>query len=206
VGRESACVARWVGEESTGTARLEADHVAFRGTFRVRLPFFELRSVDLRGGTLVLASGRGTLELDLGAAEAIAWEAQIARPKPLLDKLGVKPESRVSVVNVRDEGFLALLRERTGEVFVGRTRSGCDLIFYEADRRRDLGRLATLRRALQPAGAIWVVSPRGDPGIRDVDVIAAAIEAGLVDTKVVRFSDTHTSLKLVIPKALRPKA
>jgi hypothetical protein len=39
-----------------------------------------------------------------------------------------------------------------------------------------------------------------------VDAIAAAIEAGLVDTKGVRFSDTHTSLKLVIPRAQRPKA
>jgi hypothetical protein len=205
VGRESDCVARWAGEESSGSARLETDHVAFRGTFRVRMPFAELRSVDLRGGTLVLTSGRGALELDLGPAEAKAWEGQVARPKPLLDKLGVKPGARVAVLGVRDEDFMALLQQRTGEVFVGRTRAGCDLIFYQADRRRDLGRLATLRRALQPAGAIWVVSPRGDPGIRDVDVIAAAIEAGLVDTKVVRFSDTHTSLKLVIPKALRPK-
>jgi hypothetical protein len=33
--------------------------------------------------------------------------------------------------------------------------------------------------------------------------MAAAREAGLVDTKVVSFSDTHTALKLVIPKAAR---
>jgi len=36
-----------------------------------------------------------------------------------------------------------------------------------------------------------------------VHVIAAAKEAGLVDVKVVRFSDTHTALKLVIPVARR---
>jgi hypothetical protein len=34
-------------------------------------------------------------------------------------------------------------------------------------------------------------------------VRAAAIRAGLVDVKVVRFSDALTALKLVIPKALR---
>jgi hypothetical protein len=39
--------------------------------------------------------------------------------------------------------------------------------------------------------------------IRDVDVMAAAREAGLVDNKVVGFSTTHTALKLVIPKANR---
>ncbi len=205
MGREAACVSRWAGEDSPGTARLETDHVAFRGTFRVRMPFAELRSVDLRGGTLVLTSGRGTLELDLGPAEARAWEGQIARPKPLLDKLGVKPGARVAVLGVRDEDFLALLRERTGEVFVGRTRAGCDLIFYEADRAwgpRPPGHAATGA----PAGRGDLGGePRGDPAIRDVDVIAAATESGLVDIKVVRFSDTHTSLKLVIPKALRPK-
>ena len=52
-------------------------------------------------------------------------------------------------------------------------------------------------------GGIWVVSPKGDPTIRDVDVMAAAKAAGLVDVKVARWSDTHTALKLVIPKALR---
>ena len=33
--------------------------------------------------------------------------------------------------------------------------------------------------------------------------MAAAREAGLVDTKVVAFSDTHTALKLVTPVANR---
>ncbi len=35
--------------------------------------------------------------------------------------------------------------------------------------------------------------------IKDVDVIAAAKAAGLVDNKVVAFSTMHTSLRLVIP-------
>jgi hypothetical protein len=140
---------------------METDHVAFGGTFRVRMRFAELRSVDVRGGALVLTSGRGALELDLGPAQAKAWEGQIARPKPLLDKLGVKPGSRVAVLGVEDEDFLAALGERTGEVVLGRTRVRCDLIFFEADGRRDLGRLATLRRALQPAGAIWPGEPPG---------------------------------------------
>jgi hypothetical protein len=48
-----------------------------------------------------------------------------------------------------------------------------------------------------------VVSPKGRPEIGDVVVIAAAKRAGLVDNKVVRFSDTHTALRLVIPRARR---
>jgi hypothetical protein len=41
--------------------------------------------------------------------------------------------------------------------------------------------------------------------LRDVEVMAAAKSAGLVDNKVVSFSATHTSLRLVIPVARRPR-
>ena len=40
---------------------------------------------------------------------------------------------------------------------------------------------------------------------RYVEVMAAARAAGLVDNKVVSFSETHTSLRLVIPVAERPR-
>jgi hypothetical protein len=60
---------------------------------------------------------------------------------------------------------------------------------------------------LVPNGAIRVVSRKGRlETIRDVDVIAAARAAGLVDNKVASFDDTRTSLRLVIPVAMRPTA
>ena len=43
------------------------------------------------------------------------------------------------------------------------------------------------------------------PRIRDVEVMAAGRAAGLVDNKVVSFSETHTSLRLVIPVKERPR-
>ena len=53
-------------------------------------------------------------------------------------------------------------------------------------------------------GAIWVVSRKGRAAtLRDVEVIGAAREAGLVDKKIVSFSPTHTALRLVVPRALR---
>jgi hypothetical protein len=58
---------------------------------------------------------------------------------------------------------------------------------------------------LVPNGAIWVVSHKGRLAtIRDLDVMAAAKAAGLVDNKVASFDETRTSLRLVIPVALRP--
>ena len=119
--------------------------------------------------------------------------------KSIIDKLGVKPDSRVAVLGVKDESFLRQLRERAPDVS-NRLRRNLDLIFFAADSQTELGKLSRLKAFLKADGAIWVVSLKGKAArLKDVDVIAAAQAAGLVDNKVVGFSDTHTSLRLVIP-------
>ncbi len=124
--------------------------------------------------------------------------------RPLLDKLGVKPGARVALVGV-DGSFREILAERTDDVTEDRPAPDTDLIFLAADSLDELGALADLRKRLRPEGGIWVVSRKGTQAtLRDVDVIAAAIAHGLVDNKVVSFSDTHTSLRLVIPRSMRP--
>ena len=129
---------------------------------------------------------------------------EVQSSKSLLDKLGIRPDSKVAVLGVKDEAFHAQLLARTANVSEGRLRKDLDLIFFAADSHADLNKLGRLKDSLKRDGAIWVVSLKGKQArIRDVDVIAAAIEAGLVDTKVVGFSETHTSLKLVIPLARR---
>jgi hypothetical protein len=123
--------------------------------------------------------------------------------RPLIDKLGVKPGARVLVLGVADDAFWRALKARTSDISLGRPRRGCDFIFLHCLKGRGLARLKALRRYLVPAGAIWVVWPRGLRDLKVPEVIAAAKAAGLVDTKVVRFSETETALKLVIPVALR---
>jgi hypothetical protein len=128
-----------------------------------------------------------------------------------MEKLGVKAGMRLVVIGVEDPGFVSGLTARFGPPDTKVEDADADIIFYEADRLDDLGRLPELRTAIKPNGAVWVVSPKGKSmlempeaeRVRDVDVMAAAREAGLVDTKVVSFSPTHTALKLVIPKAQR---
>jgi 3-polyprenyl-4-hydroxybenzoate decarboxylase len=120
-----------------------------------------------------------------------------------MDKLGVKPGSVVAVVGLTDPGFLSELAARGAEVSIGARRRDVDLLFYLAEVPGDLARLRDLEARIKRNGAIWVVSPKGRPEIRDVVVIEAAKRAGLVDNKVVRFSDAHTSLRLVIPVARR---
>lgn len=124
--------------------------------------------------------------------------------RPLADKLGIKPGARVAIIDVPDLELRRILRERMADFSDGDPRPGTDLIFLAADSIGDLGRLPELRAKLASDGAIWVVSRKGKAAtLRDVEVIDAAIANRLIDNKVVSFSDTHTSLRLVIPRALR---
>jgi hypothetical protein len=128
--------------------------------------------------------------------------------KPVLDKLGARPGMRIAIVgDVDPDGsFRALLADRTSDVTLGRPKADTDLVFLAANSHAELADLASLRERIRPAGAIWVVSRKGRAStLRDVEVMAAAKEAGLVDNKVVAFSATHTSIRLVIPVALRPR-
>jgi hypothetical protein len=124
--------------------------------------------------------------------------------RPLIDKLGVAPGARVAVLGVVDPQFRAVLQERTPDLTDGPPLPYTDLIFLAADSLAELAPIVELQRALKPAGAIWVVSRKGRAAtLRDIEVMAMARGAGLVDNKVVAFSDTHTALRLVIPRSRR---
>jgi hypothetical protein len=134
---------------------------------------------------------------------------------PLLDKLGVRPGMRVALIGQLEDDdedpddvpFATRLAERTADVTVGEAAPDTDLVLLAADSTAELEALGRLRGRIRPAGAIWVVSRKGRAAtLRDVEVIAAAREHGLVDNKVVSFSARRTALRLVIPVALRPRA
>lgn len=124
----------------------------------------------------------------------------------MLDKLGVKPGSTVAIVDLDDPAFERLLRERTASIVHGRPRTPSDLVFLGATKLRDLKRLAVVKKWIEPNGAIWVVRPKGGRSeIRDTDVIAAGLAAGLVDNKIASYSDTHGAMRLVYRLRDRPQ-
>jgi hypothetical protein len=126
--------------------------------------------------------------------------------RPLLDKLGVKPGSKVAIVNLDDAGFIKLLRERTADIVAGKPRSKCDLVFMGADTPADLRKLNDVKRWIEPNGAIWVVRAKGGRGqLRDTDLIAAGLAAGLVDNKIASFSETHGAMRFVYRLRDRPQ-
>jgi hypothetical protein len=126
--------------------------------------------------------------------------------RPLLDKLGVKPGSKVAIFDLDDQAFISLLRQRTSAIVRGRPRSPVDLVFMGADDAADLRRLKDVKKWIEPNGAIWVVRPKGGrAAIKDTDVIAAGLAAGLVDNKIASFSDTQGAMRLVFRLRDRPR-
>jgi hypothetical protein len=123
--------------------------------------------------------------------------------RTLIDKLGVKPGQRIAVLGVEDTEFLRDLAASVPEYSRGNRISNADLIFFSAEAREDLSQLKSLSRLISKSGGIWVVYPRGQKHIREIDVINAGKSAGLTDNKVCRFSGTHTALRFVIPLAKR---
>jgi hypothetical protein len=121
----------------------------------------------------------------------------------LVDKLGIKAGQRISVMGVESAEFLVELAARVPEYSRGKLLKDADLIFFSSEAKQDLTRLKSLAGSIQPNGAIWVVYPKGQKHIREIDVIAAAKSGGLVDNKVCSFSTTHTALRLCIPVANR---
>jgi hypothetical protein len=124
----------------------------------------------------------------------------------LLDKLGVKPGSRVAIVDLDDPGFVSLLRSRTSDIVKGKPREPVDLVFMGANDTSELRRLKEVKKWIEPNGAIWVVRPKGSrSAIKETDVIAAGLAAGLVDNKIASFSETQGAMRLVFRLRDRPK-
>ncbi len=126
--------------------------------------------------------------------------------KPLLDKLGVKPGAKIALVDMDDAWFVKLLRRRTSDIWVGKPKTPCDLVFIGANEKRDLDRLKQVKSWIEPNGAIWVVRPKGGRStLKDTDLIDAGLAAGLVDNKIASFSDTHGAMRFVFRLRDRPK-
>jgi hypothetical protein len=204
MGFEAECRATWGRKASSGKARLEEKELRFRGEgFSLRIPLAEVKRVQARDGGLELewAAGRAVFALGAGAEK---WAAKIQNPRSRLDKLGVKPGAKAAVLGLADAAFLAELRERGAAVSVGRVPSAADVVFLAASQSADLARLRSLRDSIQRAGAIWVLWAKGrKAAIGENDVRAAALAGGLVDVKVMSFSETLSGLKLVIPLSRR---
>ena len=210
MGLETHGTLRLGREFFRGTAHLDSAELSFRGEAKLVVALGAVKSAEVKkGGELCVTHTAGTFSLLLGDhTTAEKWALKIRYPKSLIDKLGLKPDSRVAVLGVDDPEFFAQAAARLKTPLLRQLSSTAsapfDFIFFAADGAEELAQLRALKAHLAPAGAIWVVSLKGKAArVKDVEVIRAGKAAGLVDIKVCGFFATHTALKFVIPVAAR---
>ncbi|HEU5002682.1 MAG TPA: hypothetical protein VFW71_07885 [Actinomycetota bacterium] len=209
MGDQADCTLLRGGSAARGRAHLESDRVLFRGAARASILFSEVTSATVSGeGDLELGTASGPVTLAGLGAKAPRWARAIREPKSVLEKLGVRAGMRVELVDLEDAAFSRELLER-GAVLISDSEGGgpADALFFLVADPAALGRVGALRGRLSPAGALWLLRPKG-PGaaVKELDVLEAGRAAGLVDTKVVAFSTTLSAAKFVIPVAERSGA
>lgn len=202
MGQEAKYTAKFGRQVSKGKAFLETDELIFRGDFRLSIPFKEMKSVVAKKGQLKISFPQGVAVFNLGL-RAEKWAFKIRHPKSLLDKLDIKQGSRVAVLGIKDESFRKQLKERVSDIARQKPGLDSDAILLAANRKEDLKKLGPLQAFIKRDGSIWVVAPKGQQEIKEADVLSGGRQAGLVDVKVVAFSETHSAHKFVVPVARR---
>lgn len=185
MGQERNCRVDFGKESSNGKALLETSELLFRGDFRLKIPFPSIRDMKVSAGRLAVHFEDGSAVFHLGDA-AEKWADRIRNPPGRLDKLGVKPGTRLKLIGRHDADFRSELDQR-GAVMA---RSKPDLVFLAVASKDDLVELA-----YHSDCAVWVVYPKGIQTVTESDVRTAGRAGGLIDIKVCSFSATHTALK-----------
>jgi len=122
--------------------------------------------------------------------------------RPLVEKLGIKPNTRIAILNA-PRGYRTTLGKLPPGVTVTSAARGVlpFIHFFTVDRAILERQLPALLRALAPDGALWVSWPKkasGVPTDMTEDVVrAVALPTGLVDVKVAAVDDVWSGLKLV---------
>jgi hypothetical protein len=186
-------------KRSEGRVLLETSEIIFRGESRLKILFSEIKSVEAAKGNLLVRTGDGVVAFEVGEAVAAKWREKILHPKSRIEKLGVKPGARVSVIGEFDSDFLRELRDLKCVVNSGAIDGGAEWIFVLAESEKDLNMVAKHAKKMKGAVGLWMVYPKGRKDITEVGGISAGRKAGLKDVKVVGFSAMHTALKFVIP-------
>ncbi|MGH9741243.1 MAG: hypothetical protein ACRD51_02700 [Candidatus Acidiferrum sp.] len=198
MGNELTCTVRFGKEVSEGKVLLETSEILFRGDFRLKIPFASVQSAKAVDEELRLQTANGLAIFELGPA-AEKWREKILHPKTRIEKIGLKPGARVSLLGSFDADFLKELKLLAASVTVNKTAAETCAIFFAASSKKELLQVAKAAKSIKGAAALWIVYPKGQKSVTENDVIAAGRKTGLKDVKVIGFSSTHTALKFVLP-------
>lgn len=122
--------------------------------------------------------------------------------KTLKDKLGLKSDMRVGIINP-SESFLNELAEfKFKAEKVKSLKKDLDYIHYFAKTRKELEEVfPKLRKHLAKIGMLWVSNPKKDSNIEsDLNqnlVMEIGLQNGLVDVKICSIDENWSAMKFV---------
>ncbi len=201
MGLVAVCRMTINGVVTQGTAQLESTELRLNPG-RVTIPFKAMTEAMARSGQLRVRYPGGEVTLDLGPT-APTWAQKIRYPRGRTEKLGVKPGCRIAVRGFSDPALITELKAAGGRVVSRLGRGPYDMVILRLASTTDLPLLAEARSRIAPSGMIWAVWAKGRREFGEDDIRGYGPTAGLVDVKVMSFSDELSGLKLVIPLARR---
>ena len=123
----------------------------------------------------------------------------------LCNLLGIRPGSKVSVVNP-PPGFVVRLNPLPdGVEFLVTAQTGLDVVLFFARSAGELlARLPALARSIALPGRIWVAWDSGTSALDEEMVRQAGLDLGLVDDKRANLGDSWVALRLKRETRARP--
>ena len=205
MGLEAKCTVEWLATKRTAALHLDSRHLDVRLKPALRIAFDAIRSTRLEAGRLVL-------ELPEGPHGCCISERT---PPPSGPRRSVSPraDSTSSGSSLACASVYSMLSMPVSSASWRRLRESrrpsdsskraAIVILFTPDTTA-LAVLTSIKKALTPNGAVWVLRTKGKTAAVSEDAVrGAARRAGLVDVKVLAFSETLSALKLVIPVAKR---
>jgi hypothetical protein len=127
---------------------------------------------------------------------------------PLSKKLGIKPGSKVHLLEAPPGHRKLLAPLPDGVEFVPHLSEATDLVHFFAMSKGQLGKtLPAIRKKMRADAVVWVSWPKKAAHVATdltEDVVRdLALPLGLVDVKVCAVDDVWSGLKLVVRKELR---
>ena len=202
MGLIAECDVTIAGDTFASTVHLEPSELKLMAPPKLTIPFADIVSSEARAGVLLVKHRKGEVALHLGKA-AETWALKIRYPRRRTEKLGVKPGFRIALRGRRDAAFLAELTAAQAKVAHRLGPGPYDMIIVRLGASSDLPLLTDSKERIVPNGMVWAVWPKGRKEFREDDIRRFGPTAGLVDVKVMSFSDELSALKLVIPLAQR---
>lgn len=186
------------GDEFEVKALLETGELTLRGGYKARLRFENLVNVRVYDGRLIFENEGKNFSLEVGQISAEKWAKKIlSPPKPLFEKLGIRPNDNKYVFGkISEENILLAL---SGSIIS--SASETRLAFAQFNDLSDIEKMLNEYSTEGFQCPIWTIHGKGKTSAPNGDIVRKIMRAnGFIDTKICAISDDWSATKYSLKK------